>query len=448
MSDNPDGLTDDMPPRAKSRRGGMEFMSIAAAGVGVQLLTLISGPLVARMLGPNGRGEMVMITVITLLCSLIGVGGLPAAIAHTIGTAHAPARDVVRGQIRLWLAFPVLPAAVAVGLTFAFLSDSSRLLFLSAAAFFVTLLTCWNLLLAAMLQGEGNVRHVNALRLAGLISYVGGVIAIFVVHRTREAAILLFIYAGAQVVGLCVGWTRLQKPTGDPALRSSRADVHRFARRSFVSGLSTLDGLGIDHLLVGAMLGQASLGLYAVAVSVTNLPTIVLSGVAAILLPRMAAQSAPRGIALLRRWLVAAIALDVVLVVGLQIVIAPAIHIAFGEEFVPATTCARILIVAWAFLALRRILTAAAQAQGNAGKASVIEAVCAVILIAGVVVGGGLYGIEGAGLAMAIAGAVSCGLLAILVSWRVPDNEADTEKHPDVGITEVVAIDDADLRLL
>lgn len=424
-----------------------EFARIAGAGLGIQLLTVLSGPLVARMLGPEGRGDMVMITVITLLCSLLGVGGLPAAIAHTVAAAHAPSRDVVRGHLRLWFALPLLPATVAVVLTVFLLAGNPWLPALTAAAFFITLFTCWNLLLAGMLQGEGNVRHVNALRLAGLITYVGTVISIFVIHQVREAAILLFVFAAAQLIGLGVGWRRLERPTNDPLVRSSRSSVHHFARRSFISGVSALDGLGMDHLVVGMLLGQASLGLYAVAVSVTNLPTIVLSGVAAILLPRMAAMSASEGSILLRRWIIAAIALDVVLVLGLEAIIAPAIRLAFGQEFIPATTSARILIVAWALLALRRVLTAAAQAQGKAGRASTVEAVCAGILVGGVIVGGKLYGIEGAALAMGTAGAVSCVLLALIVSWRAPASEGASEAHPNVGITEVVAIDDSELRL-
>lgn len=430
----------------KRSRGLTAFASIAAGGLVIQLLTAASGPLVARMLGPAGRGQMVTITVVAILASQLGMGGLPAAIAHAVARAGAPARDVVRGHLRLWLALMLLPAAASVGLTAALLAGDPLMPVLATAGFVVTLFAAWQLLLAGMLQGEGNVRHVNALRLSGLIAYVASIVAIFVTRQIHESAVLLFVFAAAQVVGLVVGWTRLQDATGDPDARVPRSDIHLFARRSWISGVGALDGLGVDHLLVGALLGQASLGLYAVAVSVTNVPTIVLGGVAAILLPRMAAGSASEGITVLRRWLLAAVALDLMMVVCLQALIAPAIRILFGDEFVPATTSARILIVAWAFLALRRVLTAAAQAQGRAKQASTVEALCAGILIVGVAVGGKLNGIEGAALAMATVGVLSCIWLAFLVSWR--PRASDTSSAPqNVGVSEVVAMDDSDLRL-
>lgn len=420
LADDPDTK----PTHGDRQRGLTAFTTVAAAGLGIQLLTLASGPLVARMLGPDGRGQMVTVSVISVLCALLGMGGMPAALSHTVAKAGAPARDVLRGSLRFWLLISLLPSAAAGGLSIAFLAGSPGWLGLAAAAFVITTLSIWFQLLAGMLRGEGNVRHVNALKLSGVIAYVGLIVAIFLIHRTDAAVALLFIYAVAQAISLGVGWFRLDRPTGDLSVRTARNEIHRFAGKSWISGVSALDGMGIDHLLVGALLGQASLGLYAVAASITNLPLIVLAGIAAIMLPRMASRSASDGATMLRRWLLAAIALDLLIVVGLQVVIGPAISILFGREFVPATASARILIVAWAFLALRRVLTAAVQGQGKAGIASTIEGVCMAALLIGVVTGVKLYGIEGAALAMAAIGAGSCLALGAVVSWRPPVNTA------------------------
>lgn len=402
------------------------FLSIAAGGLGLQMLNLVSGPLVARMLGPDGRGEMAIVTVISLLCSQLGMGGLPAAIAHSVGAAKAPARDALRGHIRLWLVFSLVPSVVAAGFTVVFVGDSSWLVHLTFASFLITLFASWRFLLAGMLLGEGNARHVNATNLSGAVAYVSVVVAIFLVHRTEDAMVVLFIYAGAQAIGLAVGWHRLQRPTGDLAVQTPRSVIHGFARRTFFSGVSALDGLGLDVLVVALLLGQASLGLYAVAVSVTNLPVMVLGSIAFILLPRMAALSVADRIRMFRRWFLAAVVLDIAIVLCVQAVIAPVVRLAFGAEFVPMTTCARILSVAWGFLALRRVLAAAVQAQGRTSMTSMVEAVCAVILVVGVAVGGHFYGIEGAGLAMMLAGFVSCVWLAMLVSWR-PVETADAK---------------------
>src|SRR5688572_25030799 len=82
--------------------GARAIFSIALAGVGVQVLTFLSGPLVARMLGPDGRGLMVMVVVAASLFSALGVGGLPAAASHAVGAAGGASRDVLRGLLPIW----------------------------------------------------------------------------------------------------------------------------------------------------------------------------------------------------------------------------------------------------------------------------------------------------------------------------------------------------------
>jgi O-antigen/teichoic acid export membrane protein len=375
------------------------------------------------MLGAEGRGQTALVVIIALLCSQLGIGGLPPAIAHTVAATGAPARDVLRGQLRVWFALSLLPALASAVLAALLLGRTGSLV---TAAFLIGLLWTWTFLLAGMLLGEGEVRHANALRLSGTFAYVSGVAALFVVHRTHQAAVVLLVYAAAQFLGLGVGWGRLRPPTGDPALGADRRVLNRFARRSFVSGVSAMDGLGLDHLVVGAVLGQAPLGLYAVAASSTNLPAVVLGGVSSILLPRMAALPEAEAAALFRRWLLAACAVDLLIVLGLELLIGPALRLAFGPEFVQTTTCARLLIVAWGFLALRRVLTSAAQAQGEAGKASLAEGMCAVLLLLGVGLGSARYGIEGAAVAVIGAGLLCCCWLATLLTWRAREEPGVT----------------------
>jgi O-antigen/teichoic acid export membrane protein len=404
--------------------GRLELISVAGAGVLIQVLNLVSGPLVARLLGPHERGVMVLVMVLTLQCSLVGVLGLPAAIAHRVGAARAAALDVVGHLVHVWFLWAVVPALASVGLTLLLLRGAQPSWGLLVGAFVVTLQAVWLALVGGMLQGEGNVRHVNAIRLVGLVAYVVGVAVVFVLRDSATAVLVLLVYALAQAIGLVSGWRRLQPRTGDLALRAPRAEVHDFAKRSFVSSMSVLDSLGLDMVLVGLLLGATSLGLYQVALSATNLPVIVLTGVASLLLPRMAALRPDAATLLMRRWLLGGAGLAVLMVVGLELIIGPAIRIAFGTEFVPATWTARIFILAWALMAMRRLLAAAAQAQNKAGRGSLVELAGTAVLLVGVVTGLELHGIEGAACGVLAAGVVSCALLAGLVSWRAHGEDA------------------------
>lgn len=443
-SPDPETLPD-QAPRRRSGGGLRAFLSIAAAGFGVQLLTVASGPLVARMIGPDGRGQMVMVMLVAMLGSLAGVGSLTPAIAHTVGASGAAARDVVRGHLRIWIAASLLPAGVAAGLVAVLVRDAEHPWILTAETFAVSFCLSVQFMLGAMLQGEGNVRRINAQRLIGMASYVLVVTILFIAAPTDQATLILIIYILSLLGGFVVCWLMLRRPTGDPALQAERSVVHSFARRGFVSGLNALDAWGLDQLLVGLVLGSSALGLYAVAASATSFPSIALGGVAAILLPRMAALPTGAANGVMRRWLAMALALDLAMVAGMQVVIGPALRILFGHEFVPATDVARILIIAWGLLAMRRVLVAAAQAQGRVAAASYAEAGSTVVLVASAFLGMHLWGIEGAGLALLASAAVACAWVGSTLSWSI--DEPDAEDHPEVGIDEVLEIDDSDRRL-
>ena len=405
--------------RHRLRVGGARaIVSIALAGVGVQLLTFLSGPLVARMLGPEGRGLMVMVVVVASLFSSLGVGGLPAAASHAVGASGGAARDALRGLLPLWVAGMAVPAILAAGLTAVLVRHEEQWLLLTALGLVVCYLQTLNYIVLAMLQGEGAVQRVNAQRVIGIGSYVAVIVVLFLGAPTEHAPTIILTYAGSLAGGVVLGWFMLRRPTRDPDVAVSRQDVHLFARRGWTSGLKPLDSLGLDQLLVGFVLGQTALGIYAVSVSVTSLPIVALSGVALALLPRLSSLPPEASIGVMRRWVLAAGGLAVGMVLAIQLVLDPAIRIFFGDEFVPAIGVGRLLAVAWGFLALRRVLTAAAQAQGKVAAASLAEAASTVLLVVGAYAAMQAYGLDGVGWVMIGVSAFCCAWLAAVISWR------------------------------
>ena len=417
-------LTDSAPERRANRRGSA-FVSVAFTGLATQGITAVSGPLVARMLGPGGRGEMVLVSVLALMACQLGVGGLPMAIAHTVASAGRSARDVVRLKLRRWLALSLVPGVgVAVAAAILLRNSSQGSIAFAGVGFVLTTVLIWQLVLTGMIQGEADVRRINVYRLTGLSVYAGIVLVMFVFVRTDKPIVVLGAFIASIVVGLVVGVLLLRPATHDgPDVDTT--DLGKFARRSYVSGVGLLDGLGLDLLLVGVLLGNAQLGLYAVALSATNVSQIVLVGVAGVLLPRLAA--APTGalaVATTRKWLLASVATSLVFVLALQAVVAPLVSFAFGAQFQPMIGCARILIVAWAFLGLRRVLTSVLQAQGRAGYASRIEVGCLALLLIGIAILAPAIGIDGAASSVLIGAVASCALLAAGIRWRADEPAA------------------------
>lgn len=405
-------------------RRGSAFASVACTGLATQAITAVSGPLVARMLGPDGRGEMVLVLVVAFMVSQIGVGGLPMAIAHTVAVARQPARNVVRSQILRW-GMGGLILGIVAGTATAVLLLNSRHGWggYAAMSFMLTIALIWQFLLSGMVQGEGSVAKINIYRLVGLTMYAASILGLFVFARVDNPMIVVATYTACLLGGSIVGVLLLQRPSRDePAVDLS--GLKDFARRSYFSGIGLMDGLGLELLLVGVLLGNAELGYYNVALSATNVSQIVLLGVSQVLLPRLAAAAnAAEAAATARTWLLGSIALSALVVLILEVVIAPVIRFAFGTEFVPAIGSARILIVAWALLGLRRVLTSVTQTQGRTSYASRIEVAGITVMLLGIAVVCRRTGIEGAALVVTGAALASCVLLAMAIDWRLAAND-------------------------
>ena len=68
--------------------------TLAAAGV-AQVLSVLSGVLVAISLGPQDRGYLAFLVVVSGVCGLLGSLGLPTAATYYIAHAPSSARRIV-----------------------------------------------------------------------------------------------------------------------------------------------------------------------------------------------------------------------------------------------------------------------------------------------------------------------------------------------------------------
>src|SRR3954463_4009844 len=76
-------------------RSSSTLLWVSGATALGQALNIVSGPLVARMLQPRGRGEYATASSAVLLIGILAAGGLPVAVVRAVSSSGAPARDVL-----------------------------------------------------------------------------------------------------------------------------------------------------------------------------------------------------------------------------------------------------------------------------------------------------------------------------------------------------------------
>lgn len=409
MSETPDEL----PAARPQIRDRYTFLIVIASTFGLQAFTLVTGVIIARALGPEGRGIVALVFALSVFASQLTFGAsVPVAITRQLAERGIGLRDGLRGLARRRGGLLLVPSLAAGAIMLVLLQDEptgDRVMFAVAAAL-MALQTMVFRLLSGGLQGEGRLAQVAWAGMLPQLLFTVALVTAQVAGWGWQALDMLVAYFVSSFIALAFAARSLGPASGRDADRLDETALWAESRRSYISSVRPLDGLQLDRLVVGGFVGTVALGLYAAASAVSNLCSLVSNAVAIIVLPRVAAQPGNRSAqqAVIRRWVLLSAALIGVIVVGLQLVVDPVIRIAFGEEFTGAITCARWLILADGLMAMRKVLIAVLQGQGRGGTASWIELGLLPVMIGGTVVAALLGSLTEIGIALTVVGLLSC----------------------------------------
>ena len=400
---------------ARARKLGGSLMASGAA----QALLIMSGVLVARGLGPEDRGYLALLVVISGICVLVGGAGLPTAVTYFVARNRAAARAIV-GSLAVPYAVQIgATIAVQVLVMFAFIHDDPQRVKVAAV---ISILLVPGILShsygLAILQGQERFRPFNVLRILPTGMYAFAVLAAFVLGLA-DLDMLMATWSLSLFVGglLALGIALRGLPARDEfAVAPERSHLMKFGLKSLVGSTSPIEALRLDQALVGLLLTPVTLGLYVVAQAFTNLPRVVALSVGMVAYPHVASQpdrtSARRS---LWRYFFLGVGISAAVIGLLEIGSAPLVRIFFGEQFDGATPIARVLLLATLFMCARRVLTDCVNGLGRPGLGTLAEIVSWVLLVPAIAVLLPTHGAEGVAFALAISWMISLLLLVALV---------------------------------
>jgi len=414
-------VDEDRPDGEAGEQKVAAWWVIALAGVTTQVLTTISGVLAARMLGVEGRGQVVLVAVLATTASQLTLGGsLPNAITKQLAERRVTARDGLRRMPRQWAPWGLLAAAVAGGYLLALEWDSPgtmRYALAGCAVVMAVQLMAQRILIAAMLGERAATMHIaltGVLPQAAVVTVYAVATALDAQWNPVQLLLVNIVCTGLVLVARIRG---LAPGTGRPEHRLDPRDLHRLARRTHIGSVGPIDGLAIDRLLVGSLLGNAALGLYSVAFALGGLTSIFAMCLAQVSLPHISSlQGDPEAESrFVRRWLLTTVVLLGLVVGGLELLLEPIIRVTFGHDFLGATDCARWILAASGLLGLRRVLIAVLQGRDRGRVASWTELALTPIVVIGIVLSAAADSLVGVGVTMFAVGAVGCLVLAVAV---------------------------------
>ena len=373
---------------------GVVRMSVA--NLAGPITALLVSPLLARALGPSGRGTYAALTMPILVLGIAGTLGTQDAASYFVAKRGLRPADAIRLLLLLLIPASVLAGAVGVALGHYLFrppsTDYRAFLFLLGA---LPLQIVFNMLLGAV-TGAGDVRGVNGAKVFPTVARAIVILVLVVtVPVTPYLAAMVLLWSPL----LGVGWILYRQPLRlrrqSSTVGIARSEFIRFSLAAFPGVLATISTARLDQVIGLPLIGSRELGLYAVAVSIAELAMVVPVAARTALLGYRSYPGVARDQQQLSRVVVAVTAAAcVVLGIGSWVLIPPI----FGQEFQGAVVPCLILLVATVVYSASTSLSAILLSLGRAGSQSRK-------LVLGSVVGVGSlialrrFGAEGASLA-------------------------------------------------
>jgi O-antigen/teichoic acid export membrane protein len=385
---------------------------------------LVTGVLLARVLGPSGRGELAAIlAAVAMVAWLFSVGGRQAASYHL-----AKRREEGGAVLASWLVVVLPLALVATVVGEAFLpyvlaaqDDETlwlaRLLMLPLVLFFVSELVY------GVLLGDRDFVFYNVMRLGQPLVIAASLVGLWTagVLSVGTAVLVTFLASLLDTVAVAVRVFRrhgLRRPSRAVAWKTLWYGLR--AHGTSTGGALTTR---LDLVIIPAFISAASVGLYSVATNVSWIIVSVSGSLAALVLPAAAAQK-DGGTRTVVRSVQTTVAVGGTLAVGLAATASLAVPLVYGEAFADSVGPLRILLPGAVLYAAATILFSGLYAANRPFTAALTQAGGVTVTVVGLLVFLPHGGIRAAAIVSTVAYAVvffsALGLYrrAAALTWR------------------------------
>jgi O-antigen/teichoic acid export membrane protein len=310
----------------------------------ILVANLITGVIIARSLGPAGRGELAAILILMQTGSwLFSLGGAEAIAYHQ---ARHP--DHGSRLIGSWLALiiPLSVLAVIVGelvLPAMFAAQTQEALELAQIYLLLVFIPLSGVVFNGILLGDQRFVAYNTARLIVPVIIAIGYLTLWPLDLLTVQAALI-VNAVALAAGACyAGWICIKHHGLRAPQRWLLRKTVAYGAQSHGGSLAGFVNARLDLLIIPAFLAAAQVGLYSVATNVASIIATLTGTIAIFALPVAAADGAfSRRVVI--RTLHAVILIGATLAAVMMVLSEFALELLYGSDFGAAAPALRILL--------------------------------------------------------------------------------------------------------
>ncbi len=377
---------------------------------------LLTGIIVARVLGADGRGEIAAILALTQVAGWVFAMGCNQAAAFHLARHPNEGGVLIGSWLMLLIPFAILGVVTTVAVLPVALSAQRDAIVVLGQVFATTIaLALVFELLTGVMLGDHRFTLWNSMRLA----YPAGVAVLYMLlwgfdALTVRNALIANAAMIAVVVVLAATWA--VRRHGPLRMNGSLArSTLWYGLRVHGTTVAWTVNARLDLAIIPAFLGAASVGLYSVATNLAAIVGTLAASVVALVLPA-AARRAERGAVMVVASMYAALAVGLLGALAIGALAEVTLRLLYGGEFVAAAGPLQVLLVGYVLQGPALVLSQGLSAANRPFTGTVPQAIGSVVTVVGLLLFLADGGIMAAAWVTTVAYAVA--LVAAIILYR------------------------------
>jgi len=407
-----------------------ELYDTVTANILSVLIGTLTSIIIARVLGPEMRGEFAIITVWSSVFANLASFGINDGVGYFVGINknrnihYLQTGLAVVGFFSIILCFPSVLMIKYLMKTFSKEVTYAGMCTVGISLFLIPQF----MLIQSYLQGKGLIKQLNIINILSTIIYFFMVIFAWIVSPRLNNVLILIILAylltyGILDIAVIINLFKGTRKYKDKLDRAYLFIDFKEAKRLFSYGLSAnlanmvnLLSAKLDQIFLSFLAEPISIGLYAISLNMMAPFSSIGNAVSTLALPMITSAVGIRKkseiISKLYISYFYSIIPPILVVASLSKYIIISI---FGKEYIGASEISRVILISSIFIGANQLGISILKAVGSPIKALICRVICLIILIISLNFLIARFNIIGAGIAVLISNFISSGITVILI---------------------------------
>jgi O-antigen/teichoic acid export membrane protein len=398
-----------------NNRMSFDFLVVLGTNLILLMLGFLTGALVARLLGPVGRGQIAAIELWGLFLMNLGSLGVPQALLYYSGRYREKAGSYISSAWLIMLPLSTIWIVIGYFSLPVLLANKEASVVNYARLFLLILPMAYISRASWALQGLKRFASWGLFRVHKPFLYAISVLLLGILGIARPETITLVLIALSAIGPLLV--LVLLRRSDIQLRKPSCMKIKELLTYGYRSVLGTLPeelNTRLDQVVIAIWLTDMQLGYYVVAVSWSLILAPFMRAIGSVLLPHVAGKlDLQEQMELLAQSTRNSLFLIMVATIALLIITPFVFPFVFGDEFLSSVPVALMLLIASSFYHLKNILSDGLRGLGFPEATAYAEITSLVVTVITLILLVPKTGIMGAAISSLLAYFLSVGLLTL-----------------------------------